>query len=90
MRQARTERTFKHPGSRQPFWWKMLYSHLLELQSMIATTRWRWKCCKREEGTERKQGWLECELWRTTKGTNEHHIGPTVFLHYANKRMGLK
>ena len=43
-----------------------------------------------KKGTERKQSWLECELWRTTKGTNEHHIGPTVFLHYANKRMGLK
>jgi hypothetical protein len=45
-RAEQDERTFKHPGSRHPFWWKMLYSHLLELQSMIATTKWRWKCCK--------------------------------------------
>jgi hypothetical protein len=77
-------RTFKHPGSRQPFWWKMLYSHLFELQSMIATTKWRWKCCK----INGKGKTLQSRLWQggeVAKGSerDEHRSGPSAFLHCA-------
>jgi hypothetical protein len=73
IRRAGTERTFKHPGSRQPLWWKMLYSHLLELQSMIATTRWRWKCCGK--GTMGKPRML-ASSGRQQRGRTNTTTGP--------------
>lgn len=78
-------------GSRHPFWWKMLYSHLLELQSMMATIKWRWKCCRQDnERNAMGESVVSCGVEsraRVTKRDSkeyELHNGPTAFLRCAN------
>lgn len=68
--------TLRQVGSRQVLLCRMLRSHLLELQSIMATTKWRWKCWP--------SALMISNRFHVVSSTNRvHHIFSNVYLHCA-------